>query len=35
MICLEMARINAVSCRYGYNAHGNSVSVISMQINYQ
>lgn len=27
--------INAVSCRYGYNAHGNSVSVISMQINYQ
>lgn len=27
--------INAVSCRYGYEAHGNSVSVISMQINYQ
>lgn len=26
---------NAVSCQYGYSVHGNSVSVISMQINYR
>lgn len=29
------SEINAVSCRYDYSAHGNSVSVISMQINYR
>ena len=29
------SEINAVSCRYDYKAHGNSVNVISMQINYQ
>lgn len=29
------SEINAVSCRYAYNAHGNSVNIISMQINYR
>lgn len=29
------SEINAISCRYGYRAIGNSVSVISIQINYR
>lgn len=29
------SEINAISCRYGYSAIGNSVSVISIQINYR